>query len=383
VLVVAPWNYPLAIPLRNIIPALMAGNTVVFKPASQALLVGQVLAKLFTDVLPPGVFQLLKIQGAQTEKVIEFGVDFVSFTGSVEVGRRVAQLAAKHFIPHALELGGKDAAIVLEDADLERTAHGIVWGAFTNAGQNCASIERVYVVETIADNLITRMQQLTAELQSYADVSQQNDYDLGPLVTPSQQQITLQHIDDFRHKGAKILVGGDALKLGLGVKPTLIINASHTMQGIQEETFGPTLPVMVVKDAQDAVNKANDCHYGLTTSIWTRDIKRGENLAKQLQTGVVTINNCCLTASLPELPWSGWKDTGYGTTNSERALMEMVRPKVIFTDRYKRRELWWYPYNQKSVQLAKAYLEIFRRKGLSKIAPAIDFLKGMLTRFKS
>jgi acyl-CoA reductase-like NAD-dependent aldehyde dehydrogenase len=365
--VVSPWNYPVAIPLRTIVPALVAGNAVVFKPSSQTPRLGQLFAEIFTAELPAGVFEVVIGRGAVGTAMIEAGVDFLQFTGSVPIGRRIAVECAKRFIPHALELGGKDPALVLADCDLERTAHGVVWGAFTNCGQNCASIERVYVEEAIAEAFTAKVKALTAALV--------RGRDYGPLTTAEQRSTVAAQVEAARRAGARVETGG-APEPGDGFwyPPTVLTGIRDDMELWTEETFGPLLPIRVVKDAEEAVRLANDNKYGLTASVWTRDLVRGRAIARQLNAGVVTVNNHSFTGALPNAPWGGVKETGYGVTNSHHALAEMVRPRLVLVDKSKAREMWWFPYNDALLQAARALKDMADGQlgALTRLIPAFS-----------
>ncbi|MGZ3422123.1 MAG: aldehyde dehydrogenase family protein, partial [Polyangiales bacterium] len=349
VALITPWNFPVAIPLRAIVPALLAGNAVVFKPSEHSPRSGALVAKLFSGLIPDGLLALVQGAGDVGAALIAASPDVVIFTGSVSTGRKIAEAAARMLVPVSLELGGKDAAIVLEDADLERSARGIVWGAFNNAGQNCASIERVYVHEKVAAPLIEKMVAFARSLRIGEDV--------GSLTTKAQLDIVEKHIESAREKGAEVLTGGKRGPGGLLYEPTILkISGDETSYAvIADETFGPVLPVMVVKDEEDAIRRANASRYGLTASVWTKKHARGEAIAEKLRAGVVTINNHGFTAAIAAAPWTGVGESGFGVTNSKHALREMTRPKFVLIDKSSAKsELWWMPYSQSLVNTVKA-----------------------------
>ncbi|AKT40169.1 aldehyde dehydrogenase family protein [Chondromyces crocatus] len=334
---ITPWNYPVAIPLRTLLPALLSGNTVVFKPSEITPRAGQLVASLFDGLLPSGVLQLAQGGGDVGAALIEAGVDLVVFTGSVATGRKIAVACAEKLIPTSLELGGKDAAIVLADCNLERTARGVVWGAFTNAGQNCASVERVYVERSIADSFTERVTALARELRPAVDTA--------VLTTERQCTIVRKHLSEATAAGAEILAGGPPEEGSLHFPPTVVRLDREDTPLLQEETFGPILPIVVVENADDAVERANATRFGLTTSIWTRRYDRAQALARKLRSGVVTINNHGFTAALPAAPWTGSGESGHGVTNGIHALSDLTRPRFILEDRNgAKAELWWYPY---------------------------------------
>jgi len=256
----------------------------------------------------------------------------------VATGKAVARAAAETLTPCSLELGGKDAAIVLADADIERAANGLVWGAFMNAGQSCSAVERVYVEESVAARFRELVVAKTAALVPGREV--------GPLSIESQQKKVIAQLEAAKEAGTPILQGG-GLGEGLFVEPTVLADPDEASPVMCEETFGPLLPIVAVNSAAEAVLRANATPYGLTASIWTRDLARGRDLARKLEAGVVTINNHGFTAAGPSLPWTGVKDSGYGVTNGPHAPMELCRPKLILEDRsHARREVWWYPYDE-------------------------------------
>ncbi|RLB46764.1 MAG: succinate-semialdehyde dehydrogenase, partial [Deltaproteobacteria bacterium] len=297
VALIAPWNYPVAIPLRTLIPALLAGNAVVFKPSEVAPRSGALVASLFTNLLPEGLLGLVQGGAEQGRAIVAAEVDLVAFTGSVPTGRAIAVACAERLIPCSLELGGKDAAIVLADCRLERTAQGIVWGAFTNAGQNCAAIERVYVERSIADQLSERVVAITKALVPGTDTA--------VMTTLAGRQLVDQHLEEALSCGAELLTGGSPEDAkALDYAPTVIRLDAADAEGrfLTEETFGPILPLIVVEDEQEAIDAANASRYALTTSIWTKRVNHGHKLARALRAGVVTVNNHGFTAALPAAP---------------------------------------------------------------------------------
>jgi acyl-CoA reductase-like NAD-dependent aldehyde dehydrogenase len=337
VALITPWNYPVAIPLRTLIPALLAGNAVVFKPSEIAPRSGALVASLFDGVLPQGVLQVVQGGADVGAALCAAEVDLVVFTGSVATGRRIAVACAERLIPCSLELGGKDAAVALSDCNIERTARGIVWGAFTNAGQSCASIERVYIVQKIAEQLIGRIVALTKELRPGVDT--------GVLTTARQAAIVRRHLEEATAQGAEVLAGGLPDEGSLAFPPTVVKLEREDTPLMREETFGPILPIVVVADEEDAIRRVNASRFGLTTSLWTRRVNRAHDLARELRSGVVTINNHGFTAALPAAPWTGVGDSGSGVTNSPHALAELTRARFVLEDRSRRTsDLWWYPY---------------------------------------
>ncbi len=354
---ITPWNYPVAIPLRSLVPALLAGDAVVFKPSEITPRSGALVASLFDGILPAHVLELVQGGGDVGAAIVEAGVDLVVFTGSVATGKKIAVACAERLIPCSLELGGKDAAIVLADCNLERTANGLVWGAFTNAGQNCASIERVYVEKSIAEPLLARVVALTKELRPGIDTA--------VMTTDKQCAIVRRHLAEATGAGAEVLAGGAPEADSLAFPPTVVKLTSEDVALMKEETFGPILPVILVDGEEDAIARVNASTFGLTTSIWTRKIARGNAMASRLKSGVVTINNHGFTAALPAAPWTGAGESGYGVTNSPHALDLMTRPRFILEDRSgAKRELWWYPYTPTLRTIAFAMAKVRGGAGL-------------------
>lgn len=334
---ISPWNYPVAIPLRTIVPALLAGNAVVFKPSEITPRSGALVASLFEGIIPAGLLAIVQGAGDVGAALVDAGIDICVFTGSVATGRKIAVQCAEKLIPCSLELGGKDAAIVLADANLERTARGLLWGAFTNAGQSCASIERVYVEKPIADKLVDRVVALAKELRPGIDTA--------VLTTQRQCGIVRRHLEQAVASGAEVLTGGAPDEGSLAFPPTIVKLTDEDTPLLTDETFGPILPIVVVENEEQAIERANASRFGLTTSIWTKRIKHAHSIAHRLRSGVVTINNHGFTAALPDAPWTGTGESGFGITNSPHALGELTRPRFVLEDRSSgKRELWWYPY---------------------------------------
>jgi delta 1-pyrroline-5-carboxylate dehydrogenase len=274
-------------------------------------------------------------------------------------------------------LGGKDAAIVLADADLDRAANGIVWGAMMNAGQNCGAVERVYADESIVKQLTDKVVAATRALRIGDDV--------GPLTTEAQRATVERHVDAARKGGGVVHVGGEALedpRAKLGYRPTVITIDADDNALISDETFGPVVPITAVAGVDDAVKRANASRYGLTASVWTEDVRLGESIARRLRAGVVTINNHSFTGALPSAPWGGVGETGWGITGSPLALDHLTRPRFVCVDKNRAaREMWWYPYSDtlRSIALAFARLRggapsLFGRVG------AIFTLLGLLPK---
>ncbi len=349
--IIAPWNYPLGNFFKSIFPALLAGNAIVLKPSEHTPRSGAWLADAAAAVLPEGLVGLVQGGGEVGEALLEAPIDAIVFTGSVRTGKRVASRAGEKLIPCSIELGGKDAAIVLSDCDLERTVAGVAQWGIHNAGQNCAAIERVYVEQAIADEFVKRLAGFVGSLRV---APQDGPSDLGPLQNEAQLAIVEQHVDDAKAKGAKVVCGGKRTGKGLGYAPTVLDQCTREMEVVKKETFGPVIAVTRVKDAEEAVRAANDCVYGLNGSVWTTDIERGMALARRLEVGVSLVNNHAITGILPETPWTGVKDTGPGIASSRHAYHVFTRPRTLFVDRARAPDPWWMPANADLTALGEA-----------------------------
>jgi len=344
-----------------------------FKPSEHTPASGALVASLFEGLLPEGVLELLQGAGDVGEAVANAEVDAVVFTGSVTTGRKVAIACATRLIPCSLELGGNDAAIVLADAPIERAARGIVWGAFTNAGQNCASIERVYVVKAVADKFTERVVALTKELVP--------ERDIGSLTTAQQAATVRKQLAAAVSAGAEIACGGVPEIDVTAIEPTVLKLTDEAIDLMQEETFGPVLPIVVVEDEDEAIRRANASKFGLTASVWTKRVDRSGELARKLCSGVVTINNHGFTAALPAAPWSGVKHSGFGVTNGPHALHALVRPRLVLEDRNRANsELWWYPYTKSLREVALAMAVLRGGGGIFARIRAVFTLLGALPR---
>jgi len=381
VAVIMPWNFPVALPLRTIVPALLAGNAVVFKPSEVTPKSGAFVAELFAGIVPDGVLGLVQGGGDVGGALCGADVDLVVFTGSVATGRKVAHACAEKLVPSSLELGGKDAAIVLADANLERAANGVVWGAMMNAGQNCASIERVYVEKEIAEEFTEKVRDVVKSLRAGVD--------FGPLATTAQRAIVARHVAEAKEAGATIVTGGAgeaddaAAEPSRDYAPTVVRVKDDETPLMRDETFGPVLPIAVVDGVDEAIRRANASRYGLTASLWTKDRKRALVLARKLRAGVVTINNHGFTGALPEAPWSGHGETGWGITGSTLALDTLTRPRFVLADRSRgARELWWYPYTPAltAVATAMATLRSSTRGLFARIGALFRLVGAMLAR---
>ncbi len=342
--IITPWNGPLALATNPVVQALLAGNAVLLKPSEITPLSGQLLDDMLGQVgLPENVFQLLLGDGETGGALVEGGVDKISFTGSVATGRRVGEACGRNLIPCTLELGGKDPAIVCSDANLERAARGACFGAYFNTGQVCMSLERVYVMDDVADEFIARCVEYTNSLR----VGDPASSDIGAIFMERQLEIIERHVEDARAKGATIHTGGRRAEGldGLFYEPTVLSNLTPDMTVLTEETFGPVLPIVRVRSEEEALQLANATDYGLAASVWTRDARRGEALARRLDAGSVTINDHSITYGITEAPFGGVKNSGVGRVNGKDALRGYCYEQPVIADRWGRNtESQWYPF---------------------------------------
>jgi len=344
--VIGPWNYPFFLPMIPIATALAAGCSVVFKPSELTPLTGRWIGESAAAAgLPADLVQVIQGGGEVGAALVSSGVDVVSFTGSTKVGRMVAVEAAKNLTPVVLELGGKDAMVVLEDADLKRAAGGAVFGAMVNAGQACISVERLYVVQSVYDRFLDH---LSAAFDGVSPGSGDGK-DIGPMISPRQIEVVESHVADALAKGAKVLKGGHRVdrKGGVFFEPTLLVDVDHSMLVMQEETFGPVLAIMAVRDEETALAAANDCGYGLHGSVWTTDDKRGARFASQMRTGTVAVNDVAVNFITPNLAFGGVGESGIGSNFGPDGIKSYCYPKSITSSRLR----WpttrllgaWYP----------------------------------------
>ena len=373
---ITPWNLPMAIPLRTIFPALLSGNGVLFKPSEYTPRTAAIIVEAVAEVFGPKLLQVVQGGAEVGRAVVSSGVDAVVFTGGVKTGRAIAVTCAEQGTPVSLELGGNDPAIVLEDADVERAANGLVWSAIGLTGQNCAAIERVYILESIAAAVEQRAAALAKELHPGRD--------FGPLMNEGQLARVESHLKDAVEHGAKIIAGGQRLERpGTWIAPTVLTDVRPGPL-LSEETFGPVLPFVRVKTAAEAVQLANDSKFGLTASVWTKNLRRGEEIGRQLRAGVVTINNHAFTGAIPALPWSGVGQSGSGVTNSTHCLSALTRPRALVVDaRRARRELWWFPYTEGLADLGQRMSVLRGGSLLAKPRAAAGAVGALVKRWKT
>ncbi len=340
----------------------------VFKPASDVALIGKKIDEILNvgGGLPAGVLNTLIATGSSLgDTLFSPPVKKVVFTGSTEVGRKITAMTAKYFIPTVQELGGKDAMIVCRDADLDMAAQGAVWGAFTNCGQVCASVERVYVDREVYEPFVEKVVAIASKLRVGRDTGK-HDIDVGPMANQEQLDTVVKHVKDAVAKGARVLVGGKRPESlpGYFFQPTVLVDCDHTMNVVVDETFGPLLPILPFATEDEAVRLANDSIYGLTASVWTKDRVRGLALARRVQAGSVLVNDATYSYALVDTPWQGMKESGMGRSHSNEGLLEFVYPKHINIDRspsFMHRRMWWFPYSKAGYDLQKLAVRAFVR----------------------
>ncbi len=364
--IIAPWNYPFSIPATEALAALVAGNAVVLKPSELTPVVALELASLLHEAgVPKDGFQVVVGDGAVGAALLRSAVDKLVFTGSVATGKRIAAAAAVRLLPVVLELGGKDPMLVLDDANVDVVSSAAVWGAFVNAGQACLSVERCYVHRSLYEAFVKACAEKTKQL--HVGNGTDADTDVGPMIHERQVRILEAHVEDAKARGARVLAGGTRLaELGVNFyAPTVLADATHEMRIMREETFGPVLPVMAFDSDDEAVRLANDSEYGLAASVWTRDSKRGERLARRVHAGTVMVNDVISCFGISEAPHGGVKASGVGRTHGRFGLEEMVRVKYLDIDRMPgMKKVWWHGYGEGFRRQMEGFLDMQFARGV-------------------
>lgn len=377
VAVISPWNFPLSIPLGEVCMALMAGNTVILKPSEYTPLVAEKIIDLFKRAgLPQNVLQVVHGLGDVGAALVDSGVNKVVFTGSVPTGKKIMAACAKNLTSLTLELGGKDPFLVFKDANLDVASSAAVWGAFSNSGQICASVERLYVHESIAQEFTDLVVRKTKMLRQGS--GQNPDVDVAAMTAGMQVEKVLSQIESARQNGAQILTGG---KLNAGLKrsylePTVLTQVDHDFEIVREESFGPILPIMTFKTTEEAIQKANDSEFALNAYIWSKNKSFAKRVASELVAGTVNINETVFTHALPQTPWGGPKSSGLGRTHGVEGLLDLVQIRHVHTNHFpsKKNAFWWFGYSSQKIELLMLLSQTLFGKGFNRLKSLIKFL---------
>lgn len=360
---ISPWNYPITNAFLAFSTALFAGNAIVVKPSEVTPACGELLKKIF-EPLPAGIATVVQGAGDIGAALVDAPCDKISFVGSPATGRRICEAAAKHLTPVVMELGGQDAAIVCEDADLDIAAAGVLWGSFFNAGQTCCSIERTFVVDSVADEF---KEKLLAKLPQL-HVGGENP-EVGPLTFKRQLEIVERHVGDAVGKGATLLAGGpdegpQNSNGSLWFAPTVLEDVTEEMDVVREETFGPVLTITRVQDEDEAVRRANEEGVNLTASIWTKNRGRANALGSRLRAGTIASNDHGVQVGMPWSPWGGVGESGFGRLNGKLGLQEFSVPvHVVHSLMPGLKKLWWYPYSENTDEFFRNLAGVLGARG--------------------
>ena len=362
--VIGPWNFPLSNSFGDCIPALAAGNACVLKPSEVTPLSSLVVEEMAREIgMPEHVFSVATGDG-ETGAALVDEVDFVMFTGSTKTGRKVMERAARTLTPVSLELGGKDPMIVLDDADIDRAANAATFYAMNNAGQVCISTERAYVDEAVYDEFVAKVTDNVRKLRQ-GESHGPGEADVGAVIFPPQLDIVEDHVRDAVDKGARVLTGGKRAEgAGRYYEPTVLVDVDHTMKCMTDETFGPTLPIMKVRGAEEALRLANDSPYGLAASVWTRDTARGEDVARRVEAGAVCVNDSQINYVALELPMGGWKASGLGSRHGAGGIRKYCDQQAILITRFApKKDLHMFPNSKLKSGLIGRTLRLLYGRG--------------------
>ena len=367
VAIVSPWNYPLLFTALHVLPALVAGNTVLLKPSEHTPATADFLAEiLYSAGVPLDVFQVVHGEGKAGAALVNANIDKVFFTGSARTGRFISEACASRFIPVSLELGSSDAAIILEDANLGHAASGITWGRFTNAGQTCVAPKRAIVLKTVHDEFVARIRHDVEQLR--IGVGEEAGTDVGRMITAPQATMLAEQLADAVLKGATVVVRNEipSSATDASYAPLVVLtNVTTEMRVWNEETFGPVLAIVRADNDEDALRQANATPFGLSGSVWSKNRARARALALRLDAGAVAINDCVITAGMPEVPHGGVKDSGLGRVHGVEGLLECVRTKTVVDDALTgTRQAWWFGYGPSNSSRVDAYLRLTHGRGL-------------------
>jgi acyl-CoA reductase-like NAD-dependent aldehyde dehydrogenase len=358
--VITPWNYPFAMPMLDIPQALMAGATVLSKPSEETPLAWAEAVRGWNEEIgAPPVLACATGRGGTGRAVVDL-VDMVQFTGSTNTGRQIGIRCAERLIPASLELGGKDAMIVLSDAPMQRAVGGAIWGGLFNSGQSCIAVERIYVEEPVYDEFTSRLVEEVGKLRQGHDSPGSFSAELGALANENQMAIVERHVADAVAKGARVLTGGKRAERGLFYPPTVLVDVDHTMACMREETFGPLLPIMKVSGEDEAITLANDSNYGLASSVWTTSTERAERVGTRIEAGGVNVNNAMTHVFQFPLPMGGWKESGLGyRMGGPDGIRKYCRKQAFVSEKVNlKTEMHWYPYSARKARLTGRVLRL-------------------------
>jgi len=387
--IISPWNYPFTIPFHEVAIGLLSGNAVILKTATATQLVGRLIERCVREAdLPDGLFAFVNLPGRVAgDALLDAGVDKLFFTGSVSVGRQLMEKASRYLTPVSLELGGKDAMIVCEDADLERATNGAIWAGFQNSGQSCGGVERVYVHQAVYDQFLAFMKQKVERL--YPGINSSPESNLGVMTTSQQANIVRSHVQQALESGATIFAQSPmpaTSRNGNFIPAMVLTDVNHSMVVMREETFGPVLGVMKFETIDEAIRLANDSDLGLTGSVWSGDQDKAEHIGRRLQAGAIMINDHLMSHGMAETPWGGFKNSGLGRTHGKFGFDEMTQPQVIVRDRlpFAKRDLWWHPYSEKVHRALRGALQLLYGRSLrARISGLLAVLRNIPRMFKS
>ncbi len=378
--IISPWNYPASIPFSEIIMALLAGNTVIFKGASETQVVGHFLKSCLEAAgLPEHVFNYINLPGRFAgDAFLNAGIDKLFFTGSVSIGKYLMKKASERLVPVSLELGGNDPMIVCEDADLYRSVKGAVWAGLQNAGQSCGGVERIYVHRSVYAEFLALLKKEVEALRIGPD--EDFNVDIGAMTTERQMETVRLHIEDALAKGATIFARSDPPYRYKGqFMPCMVLtDVHHDMLVMRDETFGPVLGVMPYDSIDEAIALANDSHLGLTASVWSKDSRKAIAIGRKIMAGAITINDHLFSQGLAETPWGGFKESGIGRTHGALGFAEMTQPQVIVKDTMPlvRKNFWWHPFSREVYEGTKGVAYFLYGNGL------LQRVKGLIALLK-